>query len=165
MRVACGVPKPPHPDCAAMNVKISDHRPAGLVARIPYAVYLGIVMEQDAQGPVFRLPFHDRLVGNRNLPAVHGGVVAGFMENAALLHLLCLEPRHIGIPKTIDFSIDYLRSAGPHESHARCVVTRLGRRVAQVQINCWQDKPEVPVALARTHLLLNGDETELTAGP
>jgi uncharacterized protein (TIGR00369 family) len=131
---------------------------AGIAARIPYAAFLGILLDQDAQGLLFRLPFEDRLVGNRDLPALHGGVVAAFMENAALLHLLHLEPKHIGIPKTIDFSIDYLRSAGPHESYARCDVTRLGRRVAQVQVRCWQENPEVPVALARTHMLLNSDE-------
>lgn len=132
----------------------------GIVARIPYATFLGVALDEDAQGLVFRLPFQDRLVGNRSLPALHGGVVAGFMENAALLHLLHLEPQHIGIPKTIDFSIDYLRSAGPRESLARCEVTRLGRRVAQVQVRCWQDNPDVPVALARAHLLLNSDDGE-----
>jgi uncharacterized protein (TIGR00369 family) len=131
-----------------------------IVARIPYATFLGVRIDHDAQGLIFRLPFLDRLVGNRALPALHGGVVAGFMENAALLHLLHLEPRHIGIPKTIDFSIDYLRSAGAHESFARCEVTRLGRRVAQVQIRCWQENQAVPVALARTHLLLRGDTGE-----
>jgi uncharacterized protein (TIGR00369 family) len=132
----------------------------GIVERIPYARFLGITVEHSDHGLLFRLPFQERLVGNRALPALHGGVVAGFMENAALLHLLHLEPKHIGIPKTIDFSIDYLRSAGPRESHASCQVTRLGRRVAQVQVVCWQDRPEVPVALARAHLLLNSDEKE-----
>lgn len=130
----------------------------GVVERIPYARFLGMMLEHEADGPLFRLPFQDRLVGNRSLPALHGGVVAGFMENAALLHLLHQEPRHAGIPKTIDFSIDYLRSAGPRETFARCLVTRLGRRVAQVQVHCWQDRPDVPLALARAHLLLSGDD-------
>jgi uncharacterized protein (TIGR00369 family) len=129
-----------------------------IVARIPYARFLGVAIEQQDGGLLFRLPFQERLVGNRALPALHGGVVAGFMENAALLHLMQQEPRHIGIPKTIDFSIDYLRSAGPRESYASCQVTRLGWRVAQVQVNCWQDRPAVPVALARAHLLLNASD-------
>lgn len=129
-----------------------------IVARIPYAVFLGVEIDMDAQGLLCRLPFLDRLVGNKALPAVHGGVVAGFMENAALLHLLHLEPRHIGIPNTIDFSIDYLRSVGPRTSYARCEVTRLGRRVAQVQIHCWQEDRAVPAAIARAHFLLNGED-------
>lgn len=131
-----------------------------IVARIPYAVYLGMTADLHEQDVVFHLPFRDQLVGNRYLPALHGGVVAGFMENAALLHLMHMEPEHVGIPKTIDFSIDYLRSAGPRASYASCVITRLGRRVAQVQINCWQEKPEVPVALARAHMLLNSSGAE-----
>jgi uncharacterized protein (TIGR00369 family) len=133
---------------------------ASRVARIPYAVFLGVEIDTDTQGLFCRLPFQTRLVGNKSLPAVHGGVVAGFMENAALLHLLHLEPSHIGIPKTIDFSIDYLRSAGPRTSYARCEVTRLGRRVAQVQIRCWQEDEAVPVAIARAHFLLNGDDSD-----
>jgi uncharacterized protein (TIGR00369 family) len=131
--------------------------PGDVVARIPYAAFLGVAIDRDAGGLLFRLPFQPRLVGNAALPALHGGVVAGFMENAALLHLMHLEPRQIGIPKTIDFSIDYLRSAGPRESLARCEVTRLGRRVAQVQIRCWQENAAVPVAVARAHFLLGGE--------
>ncbi|HXG29513.1 MAG TPA: PaaI family thioesterase [Nevskiales bacterium] len=130
--------------------------PDDIVTRIPYAAFLGIRIARDADGLLFQLPYAERLVGNRALPALHGGVVAGFMENAALLHLMYLEPRQVGIPKTIDFSIDYLRSAGPRESLARCEVTRLGRRVAQVQIRCWQENAAVPVAVARAHFLLGG---------
>lgn len=133
---------------------------ADRVARIPYAVYLGVQVDSDERGLFCRMPFLDRLVGNKSLPAIHGGVVAGFMENAALLHLLHLEPSHIGIPKTIDFSIDYLRSAGPRMSFSRCEVTRLGRRVAQVQMRCWQEDESVPVAIARAHFLLNGNDSD-----
>ncbi len=134
--------------------------PDNIVTRIPYAAFLGIMATQDDEGLLFQLPYAERLVGNMALPAVHGGVVAGFMENAALLHLMHQEPRQVGIPKTIDFSIDYLRSAGPRESFARCEVTRLGRRVAQVQVRCWQQNPAVPVALARAHFLLGGSSPE-----
>jgi uncharacterized protein (TIGR00369 family) len=134
--------------------------PDDIVTRIPYAAFLGIRIARDTDGLLFQLPYAERLVGNMALPALHGGVVAGFMENAALLHLMYLEPRQVGIPKTIDFSIDYLRSAGPRESFARCEVTRLGRRVAQVQVRCWQQNPAVPVALARAHFLLGGTGAE-----
>jgi len=58
------------------------------------------------------------------------------------------------LPKTINFSIDYLRSAGAKDTYCRCEVTRQGRRVAHVQIVCWQDDENKPVAIGRVHVLL-----------
>lgn len=124
-----------------------------LIERIPYAVYLGIRIEIDDNDLIFSLPFRDQLVGNTRLPALHGGVIAGFMETAALLHAVWQQdqPR---LPSTVDFSIDYLRSAGARDSYARCEATRLGRRVAQVQVRCWQTDETRPVSVARAHFLL-----------
>ena len=129
-----------------------------LLALVPYAAYLGLRIDLgEPPAPVLRLPFKPSLIGNSALPAIHGGVVASFMESAALMHLLLMldEQR---VPKSIDFSIDYLRSAHAEDSWASCAVERLGRRVAQVQIRCWQADPAKPVALARAHFLLAADE-------
>ena len=128
-----------------------------LLALVPYAVYMGLRIDlSEPAAPVLRLPFKPSLIGNSALPAIHGGVVASFMESAALMHLLLMldEQR---VPKSIDFSIDYLRSAHAEDSWASCAVERLGRRVAQVQIRCWQADPSKPVALARAHFLLAAD--------
>jgi uncharacterized protein (TIGR00369 family) len=127
---------------------------SALLRLVPYASYLGMRFDFGADGaPLLRLPFKPSLVGNASLPAIHGGVVASFMESAALLHLLLMldEQR---VPKSIDFSIDYLRSAHAEETYAACAVERLGRRVAQVQVRCWQRDQARPVALARAHFLL-----------
>jgi uncharacterized protein (TIGR00369 family) len=126
--------------------------------RVPYAAFLDVQVRLEDGAPRFRLPFRASLIGNPALPALHGGVVAGFMENAALLHLLLLLDER-KVPKAIDFSIDYLRSANAIDLHASCEVARQGRRVAQVQIRCWQDEPGHPgrtreVALGRAHFLL-----------
>jgi len=130
---------------------------SALLGLVPYAAYMGMRMELNEPGaPILRLPFKPSLIGNSALPAIHGGVVASFMESAALMHLLLMldEQR---VPKSIDFSIDYLRSAHAEDSWASCAVERLGRRVAQVQIRCWQSDPAKPVALARAHFLLAAD--------
>jgi uncharacterized protein (TIGR00369 family) len=130
--------------------------------RIPYAAFLGVDVSMDNGNLHFRLPFRETLIGNTVLPALHGGVVAGFMENAALLHLLLmLDERRV--PKSIDFSIDYLRSANALDTFAACEVARQGRRVAQVQIRCWQVEEGHPgreraVALARAHFLLSAPD-------
>ncbi|MEK9720706.1 MAG: hotdog domain-containing protein, partial [Quisquiliibacterium sp.] len=55
---------------------------------IPYAQYLGIRVVPSEDRPLFRLPYQEKLIGNPRLPALHGGVIAGFSETAAILHLL-----------------------------------------------------------------------------
>ncbi|GHC69463.1 phenylacetic acid degradation protein [Pseudorhodoferax aquiterrae] len=121
---------------------------------IPYADYLGIRQAEPGSAPVYRLPFQPKLIGNPQLPALHGGVVAGFAESAATLHLIGA----IGgakFPKCIDFSIDYLRSGRPEDTYAACEIVRLGARVALVQVRCWQGKgPEHPITVARGNFLL-----------
>jgi uncharacterized protein (TIGR00369 family) len=121
---------------------------------IPYVDYLGILRAAgDAEPPLFRLPYQDKLIGNPELPALHGGVIAGFAETAATLHLI-RTLRGAKFPKSIDFSIDYLRSGRPVESFASCEVVRVGSRVALVQVRCWQQTPHEPIAVARGHFLL-----------
>ena len=135
-----------------------------LRARVPYSAFLGVeIAMQDGQ-PRFRLPFRDSLIGNTVLPALHGGVIAGFMEDAAMLHLL-LVMDEMQVPKSINFSIDYLRSAAAQETLALCEVARQGRRVAQVKIRCLQEEAGHPgrmreVALGRAHFLLTAPHDE-----
>ncbi|MES0874140.1 PaaI family thioesterase [Sinimarinibacterium thermocellulolyticum] len=142
------------PRLAAARRRAREHGDFdGFVELVPYARFLGLRVEQSAEGLRMRLPFRAELVGNPALPAIHGGVTAAFMENAALLHLL-LQLDQTRIPKSIDFAIDYLRSARTLDCHAACEITRVGGRVAHAQIRCWQDDPARPIALARAHFLL-----------
>ncbi|QHS09526.1 PaaI family thioesterase [Sinimarinibacterium sp. NLF-5-8] len=126
----------------------------GFVEVVPYAKFLGMRVECQADGErLLRLPYRDELIGNARLPALHGGVTAAFMEMTATLHLLMHLDQH-RVPKSIDFSIDYLLSGRPQDCFARCEVSRAGTRVAQTQIRCWQTDPEKPIAIARAHFLL-----------
>ena len=132
---------------------------------IPYVEYLGIRVAPDGDQPLFRMPYQDKLIGNPHLPALHGGVVAGFAETAALLHLIGTL-RGEKLPKGIDFSIDYLRAGRPEETFASCELVRVGSRVALVQVRCWQRSPDYPITVARGHFLLTAAETEAAApGP
>lgn len=124
--------------------------------RSPYLDFLG-VQRQDCptgQSGLFRMPFKPELIGNPLLPALHGGVVAGFAESAAILHLVFTNPDLPGSPKGVDFSIDYLRSAKPVDTWAQCTTVRQGSRVALVQVTLWQDDPSRPIAATRSHCLL-----------
>lgn len=131
-------------------------RVRALLAGIPYAGFLGITVEEaDGGAMVSRLGFAQHIVGNPSLPAIHGGAIGAFLETAAILELL----RHVpdgSLPKPINLTIAYLRSAGPHDTFAVATVTKHGRRVANVQAVAWQRDRAKPVASAQGHFLLPG---------
>lgn len=121
-----------------------------LISLMPYAKLLGMQCPRQGEDMIFRLPANQDNIGNPILPALHGGVIAGFMEHAAMLHLLMF----MGIPhlpKIIDFSIDYLRAGHYRDTYAQCQVWRQGRRVANVAITAWQTNQTEPIATARAH--------------
>lgn len=125
-----------------------DYQP--LLTAIPYAGLLGIRFLSLGEDVVFHLPPHPDNIGNPILPALHGGVIAGFMEHAALLHLLMsMKINHL--PKIIDFSTDYLRAGHYRDTFAQCQVWRQGRRVANVAVTAWQTSQAEPIATSRMH--------------
>jgi uncharacterized protein (TIGR00369 family) len=129
------------------------------LGRSPYVEFLNI--HQQAQvdaGPVFRMPFKGELVGNPVLPAIHGGVLAGFGETAMILHLVATNPPREEVPRGVDFAIAYMRSAKPVDTFAQSTTVRQGNRVALVMVSIWQDDPSRPVAQARGHFLMPRDE-------
>lgn len=133
------------------------------LARIPYAQRLGISAAADPEGEglQFRLEPRAGNVGNILLPALHGGVVAAFMETAATLGLMRLA-RAPALPRIVDLSIDYLRTARAVPTFARCEVLREGRRLTNVRVSAWQEDPAAPVATARLHFVL-GNSTRSNA--
>lgn len=123
---------------------------AQLLDMIPYARLIGIECRREGDALLFRLPASPDNVGNPLLPALHGGVIAGFMELAAALHLLIFTDTG-RVPLIIDFSIDYLRAGLLRDTHARCQLWRQGKRVANVAITAWQGDEAQPIATARAH--------------
>lgn len=123
---------------------------APLLDMIPYARLIGVECSRVGDELLFRLPANKDNIGNPLLPAIHGGVIAGFMELSAALHLLIFtgSPE---VPKIIDFSLDYLRAGHFRDTWARCQVARQGRRVANVAITAWQSTEAEPIATARAH--------------
>lgn len=126
-----------------------------LVQRTPYARFLGLSIDSvDAHGRLLtRLRFDQAIVGNPNLPAIHGGVIGAFLEMAAIFQLV-REGEGDRLPKPINFTVEYLRSAGPRDAFARATITKHGRRVANVRVHAWQDDPDRLVAAAHGHFLM-----------
>jgi uncharacterized protein (TIGR00369 family) len=128
-----------------------------LLDAIPYMRLLGLKAKTSDGDLVTHMAGANRLVGNPVLPALHGGTVGALMESTAILKLLW-ESDSIGVPKTITLTVDYLRSGKVVDTYARATITRLGRRVANVQVRAWQDDEERPIAVAHAHFLLRSPQ-------
>jgi acyl-coenzyme A thioesterase PaaI-like protein len=126
---------------------------AEAIANMPYARHMGVEVEHTDAGNVFVLPFRDDLVGNRWLPALHGGVVGAFLELVATGELFT-QVEAGRVPRPIDFSIDFLRSVGPRETRGRATIVKHGRRIANVRVVAWQVDETKPVATGTGNFLL-----------
>ena len=115
------------------------------------------------------LPYSKQIIGNSDLPAIHGGVTASLLEITArvtlCLKILSASPQYetkstilgeqdLELSKTISFYVDYLRSGKPLDSFARAKVYRMGRRYASVQVEAWQDDRSRMFAQGTGHFLL-----------
>jgi len=136
-----------------MSGERSD-RLAEVLAAIPYVRFLGMTADLAGDEMTAILPFSPHLVGNTSLPALHGGVLGAFMEMTALTQLSIREPlRHQ--PRTIDVTIEYLRPGRALTTYARADVRKVGRRIANVQVEAWQETRASPVAALRGHFMLS----------
>lgn len=141
-----------------------------LVAGIPYINFLGVEFDRRGDEVTAIMPFRDDLIGNPLLPALHGGATAAFLEIAAIIELAWvslwediesgaqspdqIETMPIKLPKTIDFTIDYLRSGLPRDAYARARIVRSGRRYASVHVEGWQDNRSRLFVQATGHFLM-----------
>ena len=142
-----------------------------LVASVPYIRHLGVVFDRRGDELTAQLVYSERLIGNPALPALHGGAIGAFLEIAAIMELAWAQvwERMEGggaeaarieagdfppLPKTINITIDYLRSGLPRDAYARARVNRSGRRYASVHVEAWQDNRARLFAQATGHFLM-----------
>ena len=141
-----------------------------IVSQVPYIKFLGVTFDRHGDDLTATMRFHEDLIGNSALPALHGGATAAFLEVTAIVGLawnslwddietkkLNIETIKIGeiaLPKTIDFTVDYLRSGLPRDAYARARVNRSGRRYASVHVEGWQDSRDRLFVQASGHFLM-----------
>ena len=156
-------------------VQVVKHRRdaalTALVAAVPYIQYLGVRFDRRGDELTAILPYADKLIGNPLLPALHGGVTAAFLEVTAVITLswshlwediesgaldfdVTEATRLPRLPKTVDFSIDYLRSGLPRDAYARARINRAGRRYASVHVEGWQDNRDRLFAQGTGHFVM-----------
>ncbi len=126
---------------------------SGRQAAVPYARFLGISAAVQDGRVITSMAYADTLIGNTALPALHGGTLAALLELAALFQI-AYEIDTEAMPKTITITIDYMRSGAARDTYARAYATRIGRRVANVRAEAWQDDPTKPIAAANANFML-----------
>lgn len=145
-----------------------DNALAALVDRVPYIKFMGIHFDRRGDELTSVMSFDPKLIGNPILPALHGGATGSFLEITAIVELAWAQAWQmmendelhtaamaaIRLPKTIDFSVDYLRSGLARDCYARARINRSGRRYASVHVEAWQDNRSRLFAQATGHFLM-----------
>jgi uncharacterized protein (TIGR00369 family) len=126
---------------------------ADRIEAIPYARFIGMQVQIFGDEMTGVLPYLEHNVGNPTLPALHGGVIGAFMELTAIAQLSIAEGQ-ARLPRSVDVSVDYLRSGRPMTTYARAHVNKVGRRIANVQVEAWQEERARPIAALRGHFML-----------
>ncbi len=146
-----------------------------LVDAIPYIKFMGIRFDRRGDELTGTMAYSDMLIGNPTLPAIHGGATAAFLETAAIIELAWAEiwtkiedeklsgeeiealPLPV-LPKTIDFTTDYLAAGKPRDIYTRARINRSGRRYASVHVEAWQDNRQKIIGQATGHFLMPSKE-------
>jgi acyl-coenzyme A thioesterase PaaI-like protein len=142
-----------------------------LVEAVPYIQFMGITFDRRGDELTGQMNFTEKLIGNPFLPAIHGGATSAFLEITSIITLSwstlwpdiesgAIDAQQVAtgdlpnMPKTIDFTVDYLRSGLPRDAYARATVSRAGRRYASVRVEAWQDNRSRLYAQATGHFLM-----------
>jgi uncharacterized protein (TIGR00369 family) len=118
---------------------------------IPFNRVLGIEVAELRSGFArLEIPFRPELIGDSQRPAVHGGVLSALIDTAggaAAFTLVSLPEDRVS---TIDLRVDYLRPGDAQRLVAEATVTRMGNRVASVDIVCFHpDRRERLIATGK----------------
>lgn len=120
-------------------------------ASSPIARWLGFSVAEQDGARHYRLSFNETHIGNPAIRALHGGVIAAFLELAMQTEL-----KASGAPpaQTVNVAIDYMSSSRAEDMIARVKVIRVGRRLAFLEAEGRQSNGTRLVAVARACLKL-----------
>lgn len=119
--------------------------------KIPFCKALGLKFKVGRGRAEVTFAKQDFMLGNAKLKVLHGGVTASVLDSIAgiaiLLKMVEVDPkpdlmtqlREFARLSTIDLRIDYLEPANAATFLATATVTRLGKRVANVQMAMHDD--------------------------
>lgn len=135
---------------------IQDENGRTNVDLAPYARALGITLaERDNEPtPVLTVDFGAKVEGRPGF--LHGGAIGGLLETAgyAALAQTLAERGVTARLKPINVTVQFLSAGKPKPTFATGRIVRLGRRVANVAVEAWQDDRDRPIASAVMNVML-----------
>ncbi len=126
--------------------------PSAKIPGSPYARLLGLTRRDEDARAVLTMPWADPLMGRPGF--LHGGAIAGLLENAAWANVMAALGSDDATLKPIAITVDFLRGGKAADTHASARIVRLGRRVAVVHAFAWQEDEGKPIASADLKLLV-----------
>lgn len=123
-----------------------------------YARLLGIIFALDRDGaPICEM--RPTITALNQPGSLHGGATASLLEQAgraAIGHAISAASNGGRTPKAklVQMTVDYLRTGPDALCYARGDISRLGGRVANVEVHAWSDDRGKPFAAARLTFLL-----------
>lgn len=123
----------------------------------PFNAFLGIEVGRLEPGFArLELPFRPELIGNPEIPALHGGTISTLIDVTGGAASMTRIDMNTAMVSTIDLRVDYLRPGRSHRLIAESTVTRMGNRVASVDTICFHaDAPERLIATGKAAYNVN----------
>ena len=138
---------------ASIEAARLEKSPQSVMEMIPYAAFIGAQVRVEEDNLLYWMDERPSNIGNPSLPAIHGGVIGGFLELSSAVEIL-YSLDIAAVPKVVDFSLDYLRAGRYKTIYARCNVLRQGKKLINVTATAWQENEKTPIATARCHFLI-----------
>ena len=86
------------------------------------------------------------------------GVIGAFLEMTAVAQLAIVQldddPGANRQPRPIGVTVEYLRTGRPIDTFARARIKRIGRRIANIDVEAWQDVRAAPIAALQGRFLM-----------
>jgi len=122
---------------AAVEVCLSlPNRLQRMLDENPYATFLGLEVEAQADGIHYQMAFREEHVGNVLIGTFHGGILASFAEVVAALHVA--ETLQLNdVPECSSMTFDYVRPAFAGTLRAQPRIVRAGRRFVVVSVDIF----------------------------
>ncbi len=119
-----------------------------LFESVPFMRFLGMRFETLEEGhALLRIPYRPELIGNPELPALHGGVISALLDTCGGAAVWTRIGKHDRV-STVDLRVDYLRPGRPEDLLGMARVIRVGNRVGVTELRAFQPgSQEEPIAI------------------
>jgi uncharacterized protein (TIGR00369 family) len=116
---------------------------------------MGFGSERDDEGRlVLTMAFDATKMGRPGF--LHGGAIAGMLETVAFMTLSeALGDEDTPHFKPVNVTVTFMRGGVDRLTYARATLSRLGRRIANIEAVAWQDDADAPIAVAQLNVKLD----------